>query len=361
MKKTQKYIAVVLTGILLTLAMVNSVSALLYHQTNATGLLNNEFTPRMTTGELQVEPQSDIPERVYDEEVGLNTIVLDNGNGTHSMLVYEHDVKYTDQNGVVRDKNNTLVLCDDGNYKNVYNNIQTTFPQNLYDGISLDYGDYTITMVPIRLFHDEVAGVRVNEYSDHGESEVSAEAIDVGLSSVLFSNVFSKSIDARYYATFNGFKEDIILRKYEGISEFQFILRTNGIQLITIGDSIYLFDPDIQTIIGNLGEIIISDSVGNASIGQIEYEIVREGQEYLLTIIAPEDYLTDATVVYPITIDPSFNITVDSSSNKAIVDAPVYSGMPRLAAGASYKNNVGYMSTTSYGYARSLTKFPGLF
>lgn len=49
MKKTQKYIAVVLTGILLTLAMVNSVSALLYHQTNATGLLNNEFTPRMTT------------------------------------------------------------------------------------------------------------------------------------------------------------------------------------------------------------------------------------------------------------------------------------------------------------------------
>lgn len=38
-----------LSTVLLTLVAVNSVSALLYHQTNATGLLNNEFTPRLTT------------------------------------------------------------------------------------------------------------------------------------------------------------------------------------------------------------------------------------------------------------------------------------------------------------------------
>lgn len=49
MKKTQKFIAVVLTGIMLALAMISSVSALLYHQTNESGLIANEFTPRMKT------------------------------------------------------------------------------------------------------------------------------------------------------------------------------------------------------------------------------------------------------------------------------------------------------------------------
>lgn len=60
------------------------------------------------------------------------------------------------------------------------------------------------------------------------------------------------------------------------------------------------------------------------------------------------------------TVDPSFTVAVSGTGDKEIQDSPVYSGKPSLKPGVSNYNNVGCMTVESYGYARSLIKFPGL-
>lgn len=298
--------------------------------------------------------------RVVEAETALNTMVYDNGDGTYTMDVYAMDIKYMDQAGKVVDKSNRLILDVNDTYYNPDNNITTRFPKNLSAGVSLQYDTYDITMTPIvssKSFVERIAlqatenKISMNPLGFEATAEVTG---------VEYSEVFSNNINIRYYPMFNGIKEEIVLEKYEGINEFQFVLETNGLEVSDDGGVIYLIDPEKQSVVGHISDIVIFDSSARYTTGELAITEIQKAEEYRLIVTAPIEYLMAADTVYPVTIDPSFTISVTSSSDKEIQDSPVYSAWPSLQPGTSYYNNVGYSGNTNYGYSRTLTKFPGV-
>ena len=85
-----------------------------------------------------------LPVRVRGEETAMNTDVYDNGDGTYTLNVYNYDIEYVDSKGSIVDKTNRLILDCNNNYYNPDNDIITKFPQNLSNGISMQYKNYNI-------------------------------------------------------------------------------------------------------------------------------------------------------------------------------------------------------------------------
>lgn len=323
-------------------------------------ILTSTFISIGAVDEANATEAGNLSKRVFEAETALNTMVYDNGDGTYTMDVYAMDIKYMDQAGKVVDKSNRLILDVNDTYYNPDNNITTRFPKNLSAGVSLQYDTYDITMTPIvssKSFVERIAlqatenKISMNPLGFEATAEVTG---------VEYSEVFSNNISIRYYPMFNGIKEEIVLEKYEGINEFQFVLETNGLEVSDDGGVIYLIDPEKQSVVGHISDIVIFDSSARYTTGELAITEIQKAEEYRLIVTAPVEYLMAADTVYPVTIDPSFTISVTSDSNKEIQDSPVYAGWPSMQPGSSYYNNVGYGGNTNYGYSRSLTKFPGL-
>ena len=58
-----------------------------------------------------------------------------------------------------------------------------------------------------------------------------------------------------------------------------------------------------------LGDIMIFDSDGQADLGYIKSETVKEGEEYLVTVCVNDKFMKDA--VYPVYIDPTITTGID--------------------------------------------------
>ncbi len=73
-------------------------------------------------------------DRDYAAERDLSTFVFKNEDGTGTMKVYSHPVKYYDEYGKVRNITLNLMKSSDGKIMTADNSIKTTFPQELSVG-----------------------------------------------------------------------------------------------------------------------------------------------------------------------------------------------------------------------------------
>lgn len=274
--------------------------------------------------------------RVYADENDLNTFVFKNSNGTNTMRIYSHPVKYTDENNKVKDISLDIKENADGSFSTAEHEIVTTFEKNLSDGIRLNYDDLEIKMIP-------ETGTNDNIMASSPENTENVEyTIDDTTSYV-------------YGLTYSGFKEDIVVEEYTGQTEYDFTLYTNGLTLCEEAGSYYLKDSNNETK-ANIGDIIVfTADERNNTFGTMTYETVTDNEEYLLTIHLNADYLQDPATAYPIRIDPTIEINYNSSDS-AIKDVTINSnGTSDGTSGSLY---VGKRS--SYGISRVLMGFPGL-
>ena len=327
--------------------------------------------------------------RLWEQEEDLNTIIFQNRDGTKTMYWFDQPVKYVDENGEVKDKKNELT--EQGNdYTNTENDINSYFPKKIHKnkGVVLRYNDIEIEIAP--LINGSSGASRQTGHNKDGK------ATDV----VEYPNVFDKNISVRYTPTFEGFKEDIILKENVGINEFSFKIKTGGLSLIQDEGIYYLADPLTGEKIIQVGDIVIYDSKSAVDAnGVVDTETetvdepvkeeppelteeeakalyfpekssvpmythrylvktVKEDSEYIITIVVDKAYLENADTVYPVTIDPS--LTLQSSFSQ---DATIYSNY-RVNEGYTPNMFVGNYSARyggTCGVARSLVKFPGLF
>ena len=108
-----------------------------------------EVTTDATVEDVTSENMSFAGARVRAEEGdGLNTIVINNGDGTHTMTLYNHPVKYVDEKGEVQDISLEIASATDGSYKTKANDIQTVFPKKISDGISLSGKGVSVKLTP---------------------------------------------------------------------------------------------------------------------------------------------------------------------------------------------------------------------
>lgn len=277
-------------------------------------------------------------ERLYAEEE-LDTYVFLNSDGTKSVYYMDENVKFFDKNGDVREKDISLVSKSDG-YGIVRNEFDLHIPNSATSGISMSYNGYEVKITP-------------------QSTARTAPARKVG-ETVVYDGFFGTNTSLVYTPMLSGIKEDVIMKAYIPSAEFSFVLDTDGLGLYNNGEGYYLAESESSEVILELGKVIIYDAIGKPDYGTMNVTTVTANQKYILSLSAPEEFLTDPTTVYPVTIDPTLTVSDTATGDGAIEDTVLFSGRPTKNYGDYKYLSIGYVDST-YGAGRVAVKLPGLY
>lgn len=320
------------------------------------GVLSENDIPECLA--LEVSENSKFAARLYEKETALDTVLFANKDGSETVYIFNEDVKYMDESGIVADKSNKLysniesrAYSSDYSYVNKENDINTYFPKSLKTnvGVSVEAQGQAIEMYPV-------------------SDVISQVTADDDLYGVYYDDVFGEFTGIRYEPSFSGYKEDIILEKNVG-NTFRFILETGDLMPVLEDGVIYIRDENGADF-GLISPTYVYDSfTGDPSLDESrhftynnKFELTRISDgKYELIVIVDEEFLNNPATVYPVIVDPSITINATGSgSSKSILDTPIYNGSGATGtAGANSLAVVGYVDS-SYGSGRLLMRFPGL-
>lgn len=334
MKRSHKLLSLILTiciamSMLTGFAPANAV-------VDSTAIGNEVFELPDIVDSVEAK-ENDYIGRVEAEEKDLYTFVFANGDGTNTMRIYSHPVKYVADDGSIRDISLDIEAKRGGGFVTADHEIVTTFENELTDGITLEYNDIEIMLVPTL----GLGTMPTAELSTDGKV-VTYEMNDI--------------TSFVYELTYAGFKEDIVVEEYTGQTEYAFTLFTNGLTLCEEYGSYYLADAEgnVEATIGDI--IVFTADERNNTMGSMTYETVRANQEYVLTIHLDAEYLADEDTVYPIRIDPTIEINYDNNGTGAIEDVTI--NQNATFSGTSGSLYVGRHPAGSL--SRVLMRFPNL-
>ena len=281
--------------------------------------------------------ENDYVGRVEAEEKDLYTFVFANNDGTNTMRIYSHPVKYVADDGSIRDISLDIEPKRGGGFVTADHEIVTTFESKLTDGITLKYNDIEVMLVP-----------------ELGLSAIPTAKLSTDSKVVTYE--VNNTTSFVYELTYAGFKEDIVVEEYTGQTEYTFTLFTNGLTLCEEYGSYYLADSEgnMEATIGDI--IVFTADERNNTMGSMTYETVCANQEYVLTIHLDADYLADENTAYPIRIDPTIEINYNNNGAGAIEDVTI--SQNTTYSGTSGSLYVGRHPES--GLSRALMRFPNL-
>lgn len=174
-------------------------------------------------------------------------------------------------------------------------------------------------------------------------TDVSAEHKE---NQIFYRNVL-QSVDLRNTVFDQSVKEDIILQKYEGFSQFKFLVKTSLLANLNEDGSIS-FKDEKSNVIFNIPRPYMSDSNVDKESGDpatsfdVYYELEKVAEGYNLNVVADKEWLTSSDRIYPVYIDPT--ITLGASD-----DTFVSSAYPTTNYDKFWESSSGYYSLKS-GY-----------
>lgn len=303
--------------------------------------------------ETNILPDSDIPEtltreqlashgavaRLREEEPDEFTFVYLNDDGTRTSYSYGVPVKY-EENGEIIDKNNAIKDFN-GKYGNTASDMELRFPKKL-GKISVKYKNHNIKIEPITSANKADASINGNAVTYYG--------------------AFGLGTDLKYSSTMSGMKEDIILQSYQGVNSFSFEIKTNGLELKQLNGQYVIADG--ETTVFSFGDLEVTDSftgideatdnwAEHITYAQGSIQTIKENDKYIFTVTVSADFLTSPATVYPVYIDPSFNV-----DRQYIQDTYIAAG---------YTNNYVNASLVAVGYGtnskniRTVAKITSLY
>lgn len=288
------------------------------------------------------EPQTERHiERLSKYNNSKDTVGFLNDDGTETAYIFHENVRYDDENGVIFDKDNSIIPISDSkkksngfDYENKANDIKLYFDNNLNEnGIQVNYQNTEINIKP--LFAE------TNIYTSVSNTDEN--------SSITYEQAFGYNTSLVLYTTYSGFKEDIVLKEYTGQNIFKFIVDFGNLYPEIENRGILLKNDDGSAIL-QIPPVFVEDSSSefdNSRHFTMDNDMQLEKNEdgtYILSIIADKSFLQDKNTVYPVKIDPT--VTIASSS---FADAPVYSKVT-TPYGAEIRNCVGTDSAVGTGY-----------
>ena len=217
------------------------------------------FLP-VTAGGAGVKPEEieKEPERIMrltDAEPNLYTKIWLNADGTRTLEYFGEPVKYTDNEGNVKDKLLTFKEERKG-FSAEQIDITYFFDKNLGNGIALSYGETEIFMFP--------AGVDCEgELSDDKET---------------LTYRFDSSAVYEYSLTYSGYKENIIVSEYTGRTEYKFVYLTNGAKIKQSDGDTFISDEKGNAIATFSDIIIFTADEKNNTLGEITVEELKENE-----------------------------------------------------------------------------------
>lgn len=282
-------------------------------------------------------------ERLKDIEPDLNSVIYKNTDGSNSLYYFKYPVKYYDSEGKICDK--LSVIEEDENTKDFVpksSNIQTTFSRNIENGVILKFKEIEVEMIPMFVETDD----------SYGKLSSNAKQI-------MYNCGDSVSLD--YSLTNQGFKENIVLEKYNNKEQFDFKINTHGMKLMSNSEGKVYFSDKSNGIVAYIGDIIVYDNENHITIGDITFNEVSDCNEYILSIKVDPNYLTSEDTVYPVCIDPTIEINYDNSmiwniNERLGIEYATFSSDNTT----NYNGVMQVGKTSSSTISRGLMRFPGL-
>ena len=263
--------------------------------------------------------------RLDDETDSLDVIRYLDSFDTERYLLFPINVKYVNEEGIIRDKSNTLYESEDDRYLcvNLDNDIRTYFPKYAAEGIKLTYEDNEI------LFRPNVK--TVNEKQGY-----------ISDNTVVYLNAFGEGTDFVVKSTFAGNKSDIILNSYTGENVFEYTFEMKDMSLSFKDGAVCIIDANGNAVC-SFGEVYVEDSEGHFTFGTAEVT-----DKNTVRVKVPEEFLKGKDTVYPVTVDPDIYFTtvntygvpnISTSNMKSEASSPVEAitenAVMRLSYGSS--------------------------
>lgn len=297
--------------------------------------------------ELKKELSETYSKRIYSEEKDLNTLLFEKENGERVMYVFKKPVKYKDENGNTVDKSVSFkkidayyqaelkdrYVCDNGD-----NDVKVYMPFNMSDGIKITNEGKSLRMYL-------------------GASNKKNLKVSLEDNKVTYEAAFGENTSLQYKPLVDGIKEEIVLKKYTGQTEFTFYITTDGYKIVTQDDNcLYLQNPKNGEIEGIIDSVYMIDNAGKTDFNNFyTYKELKNGV-YSITAHVNKEFLTSDDTQYPVIIDPPITISKDRNAN-GIYDSTMNS--TDTSAGTSGSLFVGYRGGVN-GISRVVMSFPGL-
>ncbi len=244
------------------------------------------------------------------------------GDGRRVVEYYAAPVHYYD--GEMWNDIDLTIVPSDGMfaYENTKNVFETRFSSTA--GAAMQYGNVWIYDEPLCALQS-VPRARGN--------------------AIVYAN-FIEGADLRYTLSSKGLKEDIILKDYRGSSAFSFIITTNG-EIVCEDGAYALYYEGAKKM--TFPKPYMTDAKGAYS-DDVTLAFEKSDDGYIATLKADEAWLESAERAYPIEIDPSKTIDMESGGKMTYV----FSGSPASNYGSS---QYAYAGWTSAGRYRTYMEF----
>ncbi len=279
---------------------------------------------------------NDFKRRVEAEE-SLNTYVFEREDGTRRLYLLGEDVKFEAEDGTILEKDITLIKTDEG-YSTMRNNVGILISDSFSNGVQIVFGDNKLSILPV-------------------DTNVSYSAV-IRDNTIVYYDVYGEGTELDFTPTLSGVKQNIVLNSYEGINEFEYIVFSETLSPFSDENRVYLAVNEDSDYRFELGSIYIYDAAGRFTSGDIDV-IEIDDDNWLITIVAPTEFLESEKTIYPVTVDPTIQVKA-SDSVAYIEDTTIYSGKPNLNTGTWLYNHTGLISD-GYDTGRMLVRIPGLY
>lgn len=154
-------------------------------------------------------------------------------------------------------------------------------------------------------------------------------AADNQSSAVTFNNVFPNT-DLEYIVSSSSIKENIVVYEPQNEYTYSFNMNFEGLIPVTHTDgSISLVEPsNPDTFVFWIEAPYMYDANNEESI-DIEMTLTENGDEYLLTLVASEEWINNENRVFPVVIDPTIYLSDSSISDVFVIDG-IYANSTRV-------------------------------
>lgn len=277
------------------------------------------------------------------------SLVYQNADGTNTMLQFASPVQYRDADGILKDKSTKTELVN-GKHVTTENDVKVSIPQNLEQGVSLEFDGYAVAMKPIGMLPTIGSVAKMDT-----EMKTAADT-----SVYKYAGLYDANTDIVYSPSFSGVKCDIVLKQYTGKSEFEFAVLLKGLRLEKDTDEriIYLLNSDNEKV-AYFNTVTSYDSSGKVSFGDMDFQQLGEGQ-YIVTLKVDEAFLTDEETVYPVTVDPSTTRVYTNGTGANFEYLALYRDKTTHHSSSHSSEDLIVGSNQNKGAGRVLYKFPNM-
>lgn len=341
--------------LLVGLSLTSSISATA-QTTTAEQMELEEFDLEAEYGEIYVR-EDGVKEDVFSRKE--NAKLFEESDGTMTFEIYGERQHFLDDGKYVTIDNEVVEMqpaqraslassqSSGYRYMNKANDVHVLFSDaaSLTDMVMVQKGDYTLT-----LSAQSATGLTAATSSALAKATTKSwlSKYQGNHSTVIYGR--DKNISYVYQVQNNGVKEEIVMGQYTGQNVFTFTINAPGLSVALGSDGDYVFrSQETNEDVFYLETPFMYDAEGKVSY-DVTYAFTPVQNGYTLTVTASEDFLTDPSTVYPVTIDPSVINTYPS-----FLGVMISSLQPNYSVASTVMKLETNSST--YGTRRALIKF----